>query len=356
MNAADPEFRNRFLLALNFAADRHHAQSRKGTTDPYVTHPVAVAELLAHYHPDRPDLILAGLLHDTVEDTGARPEEIEARFGPEVRRLVEAVTKRDELPTWLERRVEMLERMERADRDELRLKLADCAVNASAMARDLRDIGDALWDRFNATREQTVWYYRSVLERAEPKLGAEPLVRELREALARLEAGGSGSPAEESIDWERLREHVIGQYPMRGTHTIHGPDHWARVERIGLRLAESCGADRTVVRLFALFHDSRRENDHRDDGHGWRGARLAESLRGKLFELDDARMRLLVQACEGHTDGQVSQDDTIGACWDSDRLDLMRASIYPDARFLSTAPARRQETIEWAVGLYQARE
>src|SRR3954470_1056434 len=51
-------------------------------------------------------------------------------------------------------------------------------------------------------------------------------------------------------------------------HSVHGPDHWRRVERNGLLLATRTGADVCVVRLFALFHDCRRENDGWDDGHG----------------------------------------------------------------------------------------
>jgi uncharacterized protein len=335
MTIADPRARAIFLEALKFAAERHADQSRKGTSDPYVTHPVAVAELLAHYHPDRVPLIIAGLLHDVVEDTSTTLAEVDERFGPEVARLVDAVTKRPHLPSW-----------------EARLKLADCANNVATIARDLRDQGNAVWSRFKGSRAESLWYYGSVLETARAKLQSDPLINALQDALAAL-AEAEAVESETIIDWAALQEHVSGQFPMRHERTPHGPEHWTRVERIGLRLAEECGADRTVVRLFALFHDSRRENDYRDNGHGWRGARLAESLRGNLFTLDDERMRLLVEACEGHTDGRTSADPTVGACWDADRLDLMRVGMYPNPKFMSTAPAKRSEVIEWAVSLSQ---
>lgn len=64
--------------------------------------------------------------------------------------------------------------------------------------------------------------------------------------------------------------------------------HWARVLENGLQVAERNGADREVVALFDLFHDSGRVNEYGDDGHGSRGGEFARSLRGTLIRLDDA--------------------------------------------------------------------
>ena len=106
-------------------------------------------------------------------------------------------------------------------------------------------------------------------------------------------------------------------------------------------IAEASGADATVVRLFALFHDSRRENECRDHGHGKRGAELARSLKGVEFQLDDALFHLLMEACGGHTDIVHHPDPTIGTCWDADRLDLPRVGITPDPAYLNTARAKQ---------------
>jgi uncharacterized protein len=76
---------------------------------------------------------------------------------------------------------------------------------------------------------------------------------------------------------------------------FHGVVHWARVLENGLRISEANGADREIVTLFALFHDSRRVNEDHDDGHGLRGGELARSLRGKLVHLDDDRFDLLYE-------------------------------------------------------------
>lgn len=129
-------------------------------------------------------------------------------------------------------------------------------------------------------------------------------------------------------------------------HGDHGIVHWARVLENGLKVAESNGADVEVVELFALFHDSRRVNECRDDGHGLRGAEFANSLRGELVHLDDARFDLLYEACRLHTDGLVEADPTLQACWDADRLDLGRVGILPKPHRLCTEAAR--DLLDWA--------
>ncbi|CAN5629854.1 hypothetical protein BH09VER1_BH09VER1_14730 [soil metagenome] len=138
------------------------------------------------------------------------------------------------------------------------------------------------------------------------------------------------------IDFQLLWDAVTAQY-AGSLYSIHGPAHWRRVEQNGLLLAERTGADVTVVKLFAVFHDSRRLNEGTDEGHGARGAIYAAEVRGTLFSLDDARFALLREACIGHTDELHSDNATIGTCWDADRLDLGRVGIIPDGAYMSTA-------------------
>lgn len=148
-------------------------------------------------------------------------------------------------------------------------------------------------------------------------------------------------------DHAAIMQAVLGGYalPIWGDH---GVVHWARVLENGLRVAEATGADREVVALFALFHDSRRVNEVRDHGHGLRGGEFAHSLRGRLVHLDDARFDLLFEACRLHTDGHVDGDATLRACWDADRLDLGRVGITPKPHRLCTDAAR--ELIAWSHG------
>lgn len=123
---------------------------------------------------------------------------------------------------------------------------------------------------------------------------------------------------------------------------IHGPGHWRRVRANGLALAaRTAGADPAVIELFALLHDSRRLDDDEDPGHGDRAAALVHDLgAAALLALDPVRVALLADACARHALGEVSDDPTIGCCWDADRLDLSRLLIRPRDRFLSTAAAR----------------
>ena len=199
---------DRWSEAVAFVT-RHHADDlRKGTRVPYVTHLMAVAETLAYHYPERDALIVAGLLHDVVEDTAATFERVEELFGAEVAALVRAVSKDDDAmvaadgepipPTprsrdverelWKRRREFMLThvRGEGVPPDVLRLKAADALANLSSIARDLAHptVGEGVWDRFKVGRDETVWYYREVVSAVESGIGDEPLALALRRGLA----------------------------------------------------------------------------------------------------------------------------------------------------------------------------
>lgn len=155
-----------------------------------------------------------------------------------------------------------------------------------------------------------------------------------------------------SIDWEGLWKVVSDQFPL-GYESTHGPAHWRRVERNGLLIATRSGADVAVVRLFALFHDSRRENEGTDPQHGARGAVLAGQLRGQHFALEDDAFDKLIYACTWHTHESRNDDPTIGTCFDADRLDLGRVGIIPEPEYMSTEFGReiaRVGTIQPFVG------
>jgi len=137
-------------------------------------------------------------------------------------------------------------------------------------------------------------------------------------------------------DFIRLWERVTKEFFSGPIYSAHGPAHWRRVERNGLLLALHTGADVLVVRLFAVFHDSKRQNEMHDPGHGKRGAQFATELRGEYYDLTDAQFEQLVFACTWHTKEIHSEDPTIGTCWDADRLDLGRVGIIPIPEMLST--------------------
>jgi uncharacterized protein len=113
------------------------------------------------------------------------------------------------------------------------------------------------------------------------------------------------------------------------------------VEANAFILAQENGADLDVIRLFAILHDCKRENENRDPNHGPRAAGLAKLVRGHLFELENERFDLLCEAIRHHDNGTVTANVTIGTCWDADRLDLDRVGITPAARYMSTRAGKR---------------
>ena len=178
-------FKSRFAEAVTFATERHQGQLRKGTAIPYISHPLAVAETLARFYPDRADLIVAGVLHDVVEDTDTESAEISQHFGDEVARLVAGVTKVNG-DNWRHTRQMQLDKVRTAETDIVRLKAADAHHNAESMRRDLVAFGPALWKRFRGSADDVRWYYDGLVQIVSERLPGEPLVNELRRAAEGL--------------------------------------------------------------------------------------------------------------------------------------------------------------------------
>ncbi|MCQ2099509.1 uncharacterized protein SAMN05720766_104159 [Fibrobacter sp. UWH9] len=138
------------------------------------------------------------------------------------------------------------------------------------------------------------------------------------------------------IDFAALQEFVYEDRVYDSN--IHGLAHWRQVEFNGLLLAKKTKADVTVVRLFALFHDSKRESDGYDSKHGGRGAEFALKCREeKLFEITDEQFEKLYHACKHHTTERSSGDPTIDTCYDADRLDLGRVDFLLDPQKMATS-------------------
>ncbi|MFN6016825.1 MAG: hypothetical protein ACK49N_04545 [Verrucomicrobiota bacterium] len=141
--------------------------------------------------------------------------------------------------------------------------------------------------------------------------------------------------------WKRVIEQFLLPEP-----TYHGVSHWLAVLRLGMQLCRHHPADAEIVRLFALFHDSRRQDEQADPGHGPRGAQLAIDFRqAGHFHLDDLRMELLVTACRIHNGGPAQTEPTLAVCLDADRLDLPRFGITLDPERLSTTTAKAVASI-----------
>ena len=133
----------RILAAALFAAERHRDQRRKdAAATPYINHPLALASLLAGHGVADADVLCAALLHDTIEDTETRTEELESRFGPRVRALVEAITDDKALPWQDRKRLQVEHAAGGMDPGAKLVKLADKICNL----RDLATNPPPRWD------------------------------------------------------------------------------------------------------------------------------------------------------------------------------------------------------------------
>ena len=147
--------------ALAFAVAAHDGQRRKGSQLPYVTHPIRVAALLCAAGC-RDEVVVAGYLHDTVEDTDVTLETIEARFGAEVGAMVEAASEPDKSDTWENRKRHTISELRRLAPEHLWVPLADKIDNLASLRIDEMMTGPSVWERFNRPRASQVWYYSNV--------------------------------------------------------------------------------------------------------------------------------------------------------------------------------------------------
>lgn len=112
------------------------------------------------------DLVIAGLLHDAVEDAGVDAGEIERAFGERVAALVRGLTKPkiegDARRTWGASREAIIRLIREGDGELAAVKAADTLHNASATLADVRAHGATVWARFNAPADEIVWYYDQV--------------------------------------------------------------------------------------------------------------------------------------------------------------------------------------------------
>jgi (p)ppGpp synthase/HD superfamily hydrolase len=181
-------FSGRIEQAVAVAAEAHQGQVRKGDRQlPYVVHPVTVALILSRYTEDE-DTIIAGLLHDVLEDTHLSETDIEQHFGAKVLGLVRDVTEPD-LPglSWDTRKARYLRQLERAPRGALLVACADKVANLVSMIAAHATAGDTLWERFNAPPAHKLAFYRQVHDVVRAVWPSCPMLRELANRLAEAE-------------------------------------------------------------------------------------------------------------------------------------------------------------------------
>ena len=154
--------------ALAFVAERFRHKSRKATRVPYLSHLLAVTAMVME-HGGTPDQMVAAALHDYLEDIpGASLGEIEDRFGASVARMVDALSdskdaSRPKAP-WQTRKTTHLACLRPAGEDVKLVAACDKLHNGRTLIADQKRVGDEAFSRFNASKDETLWYYRASLE------------------------------------------------------------------------------------------------------------------------------------------------------------------------------------------------
>jgi (p)ppGpp synthase/HD superfamily hydrolase len=173
------------LRAINVAARAHLHQNRKSENLPFITHPFAVGLILSRAGCSE-EVIAAGILHDTVEDTSMTLEDIRREFGERIAALVGSASEPDRSLSWEERKTHTVETVKKAVLEVKMVVCADKLHNVKTIADAMKEIGEQVWSRFKRGKEQQEWYYRSLAESLSSETehrGYQMLLAEYRKAV-----------------------------------------------------------------------------------------------------------------------------------------------------------------------------
>jgi len=185
--------------AYGFAADPHAGQRRETDDSDFVDHPVAVARLLQRAGFGD-EVVAAGLLHDTMERSGVRLEDLETRFGRLIATLVSAMTEPERPGDFRTRKAAHRMQIAGAGREAAAVFAADKIVNVQHLRQVVAWQGEErVRRRLSKPFDQKVEHYRKTLEMLDGLALPLSLTPLLREELASLEAERSRSAAPEGI-------------------------------------------------------------------------------------------------------------------------------------------------------------
>jgi len=148
--------------AIYFAAMKHDGQYRRNRPVPYIVHPMDVMYILTKNGSSQ-DTIVAGILHDTIEDTNTTLEEIRRHFGDTIAEMVSSETE-DKTKTWDERKQFQIDLLATESLEHHEICCADKLSNLKDLYHDLNDNGEVVWNKFRAPKEKICWYYGEIIK------------------------------------------------------------------------------------------------------------------------------------------------------------------------------------------------
>lgn len=189
-----PPITDRLTKALDFALKIHEKDTRKGTDIPYVSHLLQVSGLVIEHGGDE-DEAIGGLLHDTAEDgqvDGMNRAEaaqhilglIRREFGDKVAGIVEhnsdGIDQAERNSTdWKHRKELYVAAISHKSDSALIVSLCDKLHNLRSLLADSRHLGRDHWSRFNASREDILWYYQALYDAFAARTGDQPRLKRL---------------------------------------------------------------------------------------------------------------------------------------------------------------------------------
>lgn len=137
--------------ALEYAAVAHDGQKRKDNFTPYIVHPFAVGMILLQYGFSE-EVVIAGILHDVVEDTIYSLTDIQEKFGEKISHIIDGVTENKKIISQKERFEYYLALLENSDNDVKAVRAADMLHNRKSVLKELNNKFD-IWNALHTTKE-----------------------------------------------------------------------------------------------------------------------------------------------------------------------------------------------------------
>jgi (p)ppGpp synthase/HD superfamily hydrolase len=180
------KFMNKVEQAIYFATKAHNGQNRKMEDIPMIFHPFTVGMMLQRAGC-KEEVVIAGILHDVIEDTKYTRSDISKKFGEEVAKLVEGVTEPDKNLSWEERKEDAIKRIHSVCLEIKLIEAADKISNLESTLEDIKRRGDDAWSGFKRGKDKQEWLnrnmYKSVVANTD---GKHPLFKRYAQLIKKI--------------------------------------------------------------------------------------------------------------------------------------------------------------------------